>query len=322
MEKTKTTAFSNIRNIFIRIVGLVICAAFVMISLPSAAEPITAAVSDSKSRDMEAQIAELNKQIEQLKTSISTTSNDIETALKEKERIDTALNLQIKKIELTVELIAELNGNIEQKDGEIADRESEYQRKYAIFKQRLRVTHEEGQTGYIEMLLGAKSLSELLARVDRVGAMLAYDTKIMEELKDEKSSLENHFDRPETSAIGVQCPHHGLDAACGKNLHGLVAQGFCLEDFAGLLNGDLAAEDVQGDGLAVLNMLGDALADDQRQTQVDAVAEENPGEAVSKDSGGAHVDQGDGGVFPAGTAAEVGSGYHDAALGKVGADVL
>ncbi len=193
MEKTKkTTAFSSVKKNIIRAVGLMLCAVLIVLAVPSANDAVSAAkVSDSKSKDMEAQIAALNQQIEQIKNNISTTSNNIDAAIKEKERLDTQLNLQMKKIELTNELIAELSGNIEQKDTEIADSEASYQEKYALFKTRLRAAHEEGHTSYLEMLLGAKSLSDFLSRVDRIGAMLAYDTKIMEELKSEKASLES-----------------------------------------------------------------------------------------------------------------------------------
>ena len=193
MENKKiTTSFSLVRKNIIRISALVLCTALIVLMIPSTGETVYAAkLTDSKVQDMEAQIAALNKQIGELKTNIANTTDDIDAALKEKQRIDTELNLQIQKIEITNALINELTGNIAQKDTEIADRESAYQDKYELFKQRLRVTHEDGQASYLEMLFGAASLSDFLSRIDRIGAMLEYDTKIMEELKSEKSSLES-----------------------------------------------------------------------------------------------------------------------------------
>ena len=43
------------------------------------------------------------------------------------------------------------------------------------------------------------------------------------------------------SVFAESFTHHGLDAAGGQDLHGLIAQSLCLQDFSGLLNGDLAA---------------------------------------------------------------------------------
>lgn len=193
MENTnKSTVFSSVKKNIIRIVAFALCAVCLAVMAPSSNETISAAkLTDSKVESMEEQLAALNKQIEELQTNIATTADDIDAALAEKQRIDTELNLQIKKIELTNEIIAELNNNIEQKNGEIADSEAEYQRIYELFKLRLRVTHEDGQASFLDMLLGAASLSDLLMRVDRIGAMLEYDTMIMESLKSEKETLES-----------------------------------------------------------------------------------------------------------------------------------
>ena len=188
----KTTTLSSVKKNIIRVGAFVICAVISAVTMPSSnSEVLAAKLTDSKVESMEAQLAALNKQIEQLQTNISNTADNIDAALAEKQRIDTELNLQIQKIELTNDIIAELNSNIEQKNGEIASSEAEYQRKYELFKQRLRVTYEDGQASYLDMLLGAASLSDLLMRVDRIGAMLEYDTMIMESLKSEKETLES-----------------------------------------------------------------------------------------------------------------------------------
>ena len=185
------TAFGKVRRAAVRISALALCLVLVVLVLPAASEPVSAALSDAKSRELEDKIAALNQQMASLQSQISEAKDDISKAIAEKQRLDSEMNILIQKVELTAELIYELNANIEQKNGEISDREAAYARKYELFKERLRVTHEEGQVSYLQMLFGATSLSDFLSRVDRIGAMLEYDTMIMEQLKSEKNDLES-----------------------------------------------------------------------------------------------------------------------------------
>lgn len=191
MPKNNTvTAFSSIRKKLTRVFAFIVCVALVVVIIPAAGEPVSAKLTDAKSQEMEARIDALNKQMKDLENQISDAKDDVSKAIAEKQKLDAEMNILIEKINLTNSLIAELSQNISDKDTEIANRELAYANKYALFKERLRVTHEEGQLSYIEMLFGAADLSDFLSRIDRIGAMLEYDTMIMEQLKSEKADLE------------------------------------------------------------------------------------------------------------------------------------
>ncbi len=186
------TSWKNIRKKVCRVVVLALSAVFVTLSLSGGVNDSVSAkkLTDSKVESYEAQIAKLNQQMESLQQQISSAKSDIDRAIAEKEKLDAEFNILVQKIDVTNALVNELSANIETKNSEISDSEAAYQEKYELFKQRLRVTHEDGKVGYIAMLFGADSISDFLSRVDRIGAMLEYDTKIMSELKEEKSNLE------------------------------------------------------------------------------------------------------------------------------------
>lgn len=194
MKKNRElTSFANIRKKLLRIGTLAVSAVLVTLAVTSGSGDSLSAtkkLTDSKVESYEAQLAKLNQQMETLQGQISTAKSDIEKTIAEKERIDGELNILIQKIDVTNALINELATNIEIKNGEISTSQGEYQKKYEAFKERLRVTHEDGKISYIAMLFGADSISDFLSRVDRIGAMLEYDTKVMTELKEEKANLE------------------------------------------------------------------------------------------------------------------------------------
>jgi len=188
----KPTDRQHIRTLALRMTAMLLIAVCAIAFLPRDIDTVSAAkLTDSKVQSYEAQLAQIDEKMKNLKNQISTAKSETEKAMAEKARLDEEMNLLIQQIEVQRELIAELDASIVTKDGEIIAKQQEYDEKYALFKERLRVTHEEGQASYLEMLFSAKSMADFLSRVDRIGAMLEYDNKIMNDLKDEKASLES-----------------------------------------------------------------------------------------------------------------------------------
>lgn len=146
--------------------------------------------SDSKVKGYEDQIKKADANIAALKNQIASSKQDLASAQADKEAYDKLVASYMEKIAVTNDLIAELEASIAEKTNEISGKQSDYEQKYELFKLRLRVTHEEGQASYLEMLLGAEDIADFLSRIDRVGSMLEYDNKIMNTLKDEKADLE------------------------------------------------------------------------------------------------------------------------------------
>ena len=161
-------------------------------TVPDLGEPVMAAeLTDSKVQSYEDQIAYIEAEMEKLQGQISQSQQDLSSAMINKQNIDNEIKLLSDKIELTRQLIVELDNNIATTSTAIDEKQAEYDRQYELFKERLRITHEEGEANYLEMLFGAESLSDFLSRVDRIGAFLEYDTMVMDKLLDMQTSLEN-----------------------------------------------------------------------------------------------------------------------------------
>ncbi len=193
MKKThKPTSLRFDRKTLLRI-GAIICALLLILGVVfgSVVQVFASKLTDSKVQNYEAQIEKLNRDMENLKNQMTNAKSQIDQTIAKKELLDAEMNILIQKIDVTNALVNELSVSISQKNTEISDKELAYAEKYELFKERLRVTHEDGQASYLEMLFGAESLSDFLARIDRIGAMLEYDTMIMNSLKTEKADLES-----------------------------------------------------------------------------------------------------------------------------------
>lgn len=192
MNKIKPTRHNIIRKHLVRPLTLLLCAASVAVCIPASSITTSAAtLTDSKVQSYEDRLAQIEKDIKSLKSQYATSQKNLESARQDKQNLDEQIKLLMDQIEVTNSLIAELDAQISDTTAQIDSKQSSYEEKYELFKERMRVTYEDGQISYLQMLFEADSLSEFLLRADRIGAMLEYDNKIMNDLKDEKSSLED-----------------------------------------------------------------------------------------------------------------------------------
>ncbi len=181
----------------VRALAAGIAAGCVITAIPTAslAERLTAASSfsnDSAVKSYESQLATIEQNLKSIRSSIAQTAKDIKSAQQIKTNLDKELSLLYDQIEVQTALLAELKLAIEEKNVQISDKQTEYDEKYALLLERLRVTREDGEASYLAMLLGADSLADFLSRADRISAMLEYDMKIMADLEDNRHTLEDN----------------------------------------------------------------------------------------------------------------------------------
>lgn len=242
----KSTTSHNPKN-FTKILALLLVSSAVATSFPSA--EVSAATSqynnDTKVQSLQDQMSKISSDIKKVQSSIATASKSVANALEYKAQLDREMTLMIQNIDLQNELIQALSDSIAEKENEIVDKQSEYDQKYELFKERLRVTHEDGDASYIAMLFGADSLSDFLSRIDRIGAMLEYDNRIMNELKNDKNTLSDE----KTSLESMKAEQVEVAAQLALDQAALETKRKENEQYISNLNRQIANNEVQKDAL-------------------------------------------------------------------------
>lgn len=136
-----------------------------------------------KSASLKSEIAQREKEIEQLK-------NDKSKATAYKNSLDDLSTKAHEKIIVSEALAAELEQNIADTEKNIAEKETEIEVTMQKFLDRMCASYEEGEASYLSILLGSESMSDFLSRMDIVSSMLDYDKKLKEQYKKEKEALE------------------------------------------------------------------------------------------------------------------------------------
>ena len=139
---------------------MVIVTAVILLSSPLEQSGIinTAAATDSKVKTYEERIAQLQKDQKAYEQQIKDAKANAASYLQQKEYLDKQIAALTEQIELSNALIIEYNNAIAAKEEAITAKEGELDVKFDHFKDRLRVSYEEGTMGYLTMLFSSKSI--------------------------------------------------------------------------------------------------------------------------------------------------------------------
>ena len=143
--------------------------------------------------DMRDQLAEYDAMLAEIKNNLKKAEQLQATAEEKRALYLTAEAIytdQLKNLENT-RLYYEIE--IENTGKEIAQIRIEYDKAYEIFLDLMRMTYEEGTANYLEILLGAESFTDLLARIDRVSSLIRYSNNLMNTLSEQQTLLDEKY---------------------------------------------------------------------------------------------------------------------------------
>lgn len=157
------------------------------------------AATDATVSAMEAQIKNIQSQKKDVLAKMNAAKNDQAKASAYKSYIDEQINLTIEEIDTIEKLIAELTNQIDIKNNEIEITIGNIEEQYENFKQIMRLTYEEGDASYIEMVLGAEDFYDFLIRIEQVNDLMDYCSDLLRSFEANRIELENSRSQLEVS---------------------------------------------------------------------------------------------------------------------------
>ncbi len=148
------------------------------------------AATDATVAALEAKIDSIKSQKKDVQKKIDAAKNNRAEAYEYKSYIDKQLNLTTEEIETIDSLITELDTKIAEKETEIKTASENIDSQYENFKQIMRLSYEEGDASYVEMVLGAEDFYDFLVRIEQVTALMDYSSELLDGYKKSKTELE------------------------------------------------------------------------------------------------------------------------------------
>ncbi|MCR5701656.1 MAG: peptidoglycan DD-metalloendopeptidase family protein [Lachnospiraceae bacterium] len=128
------------------------------------------------------------KEAENILKNLKTTKNDLQRYVNQ---IDTSINeLQIETTHLEATQ-KELEGTIEVTTKQLEDAKKAQQSQYDSMKTRIQMVYESGNKRYLDILLSAASMTDMLNKTEYVSQVSLYDYNILKQLKNAKELVAN-----------------------------------------------------------------------------------------------------------------------------------
>lgn len=137
----------------------------------------------------EQELAAIAKKKTAVQNELKELSRDKASINRRKTALDNEIDVLQEEIEITENMIIELNLQIGAKTIELQKAQSEEDEQYGILKERIRSSYEEGLPGYLEVILGANGLYDMLTRIDMVGDIFNYDQQVYDKLLSIKEDI-------------------------------------------------------------------------------------------------------------------------------------
>ena len=133
-------------------------------------------------------------------SSLEAEKKKTEETLRSLESLKSDAAAYVKQLDQNLESISDelsgLESEITEKEGEIADTQADLEiaketekKQYESMKLRIKYMYEKGDSSYVDLLLEAKSLSELLNKAEYIGKISAYDRQMLDEYAAVKNGI-------------------------------------------------------------------------------------------------------------------------------------
>lgn len=164
------------RSILVLTLTLVILASLVV----SAAISVRTVYGADDLWEKLSELQELQKEIEEYKSRINKNQRTQKSIVQELERLDDQLALSLRELAYIEKSIDYNNAQVRVTREEIAVIEARLSAQKAAFEARLVSMYKAGQTSYIDVLLTARSFSDLMARLHYLKRLASDDTALIE----------------------------------------------------------------------------------------------------------------------------------------------
>lgn len=111
------------------------------------------------------------------------------------ENLDMQIEEVMDKIEDNKKQRAKIQEDIKSAEKDLKQAEGDIEDEQELYNERMRVMYMNGSFGYLDVILGAKDLSDLYAKIEAVKKLTELDKEIVKELKEKQESLNDKKDK-------------------------------------------------------------------------------------------------------------------------------
>lgn len=199
------------KKLFLAILSFILCLSY---SLTVYATTIS---------ELKEQKAENEKKLDAVNDKLDTLNEKSQGITEEIEVLDDQLVEVIASVSLLEDEIAKVEEKIETTKIELEEAIEKEETQYAAMKKRIQFMYEKGEASYVELLLGASTISDVVNRAEYIERLYEYDETLLTEyiaakeaVETKKIELEEQQSELETNKVGLEEEKALLDELLAK----------------------------------------------------------------------------------------------------------
>lgn len=209
----------------VKLIATILAVAMLITTLVSAIGYVIMGVSASQSEldQAEAELAALKKETAAIESELAAIDKNKTSISAEIDLLDKQIDSITAEIKAIVTYIEALATDIEVQEVMLAEAEIRAEEQYELYKTRMRVMYEGGNTSYLEILLSADNFFEALSKMEVTRQIMAYDEAIFEEylknieiIEIAKQKLEDNKAEQEAEKTSLDSKSKELETAQAK----------------------------------------------------------------------------------------------------------
>ncbi len=166
------------------------CALFLAAALMFSSHLNAYAVTEEDKQAQEDKIEDLENEKEQANTELDTLQTDKANTEMEIEALDSQLTDIQTQIAQTETDLAQAEEDLEQTKKDLEEAREKEESQYETLKIRINVMYRKGETGYLEILLGADDIASLLNSTEYISRISDYDSNLLQSLQETREQIE------------------------------------------------------------------------------------------------------------------------------------
>ena len=140
--------------------------------------------------ELKQQQSDIQDKIDEAKTELSGVQSQKSSTLKQIESMIYEASQYESEIEELEETLKTLNNSISEKEKEISERQEKFDENQELLNKRLVALYKTSNTTYLDVLLSAEDLTDLISKYYLIAQLAEYDTKLLNQIEEEKNTLE------------------------------------------------------------------------------------------------------------------------------------
>lgn len=145
----------------------------------------TAVIADPLSDKLKEQ----ETRLQQHRNDYTSAQEKVEAIERQIEHFDTQIETLMKEIEENKTKMKSIQNDIEKAQNEIEKAQKEMKEEQELYNERMKTMYMNGVGGYLDVILGADNLSDLVEKIEAVKQLTELDKKIVKELKQKQEDL-------------------------------------------------------------------------------------------------------------------------------------